>query len=388
VPRKIVVVIYPFFYPGFKAGGPVQSLTNMITLLGNEYDFRVITSGFDMQDKLPYSNVILDGWNTVALPGLQSPINVYYHSQIKINAGVFKSIVSDLRVDAMFINGLFTSWSTIPLWMIRRKQINANSGIISVRGMLQQGALKSNFLMKKVFLLTLRNFGLVKNVIWHATNEEESEDVFRVINKNARVIVAENIPRHPFSSIHYLPKTAGQIRLVYLSLIAAKKNLLLVIQALAKVQASVVLDIFGPVKDPIYWDLCQQEIKLLPSHVKVQYMGEVNPRCVQDTLAKYHALILLTKGENFGHALYESLSVGRPLITSQYTPWKNLQDKHAGWNIDIEQEEKISLVLQQIAQIDDQTWNSYCDGAWRIANHYYFESDFVEQYKKLFSARA
>jgi glycosyltransferase involved in cell wall biosynthesis len=380
--KKTICVIYPYFFPGFRAGGPVQSLVNVIIALGDRYDFRVITSAFDFKETKPYSSVALDRWNHVALSD-KIHTQVYYHSSHKISKQDLQKILSH-RTDIVFINGLFTSWSTLPLYFNWRGQLQNASIIVSARGMLQPGALASNSLQKKVFISALKIFGWLKGVTWHATNTQEVEDVLRVIGKNAKVIVAENIPKPPVVQIQPIRKNVGELRLIYLSLIAEKKNLLLLIRAVKKLSGKIVLDIYGPIKDTAYWQSCQLELKEVPSNISIQYCGEVQPEDVQTIIAGYHTLVSLTKGENFGHALYESLSVARPLITSQFTPWQNLQQNQAGWNLDIEQEEKISLVLHQIAETDDATWKKYCEGAWKIAKEYYFNSNFVSQYKTLF----
>ena len=63
---------------------------------------------------------------------------------------------------------------------------------------------------------------------------------------------------------------------------------------------------------------------------------EIEPKDVKVKLANAHVFILPSKSENFGHAIYEALSAGRPVITSHNTPWNLLKEAHAGLNISLE----------------------------------------------------
>ena len=58
--RKKVVIVYEYFYPGFLAGGPIQSLVNMVKELHPLYDFTVITSAYDLNSTQPYLGVKTD----------------------------------------------------------------------------------------------------------------------------------------------------------------------------------------------------------------------------------------------------------------------------------------------------------------------------------------
>jgi glycosyltransferase involved in cell wall biosynthesis len=384
VNRKTVLVIYEYFYPGFKAGGPVQSLVNLISAFSTEYQFSVLTSAFDLGESVAYPDITLNAWNEITLLS-QKKVNVWYAGKKNMSIAGMSGIITEVDPDIIFINGLFTKWSTYPLVLQRIGKLKNVKVIISARGMLQAGALQLKPLKKKSFLGAIKFAGLFRSVCWHATSEEEKGDIKRIMGPEAKVIVAANIPKPPIPSISLSNKKKGELRLIYLSLISEKKNLLLLLKALKKVTAEVSLSIYGPVKDHAYWRQCEEEMKVLPTNCYVEYRGLVVPGKVQDTLQQYHALISLTRGENFGHALYESLSAGRPLITSFYTPWNDLESAKAGWNVSIEDEQKIVVLLEKIAEMSSDSFNEYGEGAWKLAKQYYGESNFIESYGSLFA---
>ena len=58
--KKVVAVLYEYFYPGYKAGGPIQSLVNMILTLQDRFEFKIITTAFDLNETVPYNDVMID----------------------------------------------------------------------------------------------------------------------------------------------------------------------------------------------------------------------------------------------------------------------------------------------------------------------------------------
>jgi hypothetical protein len=54
MPKKKILVLYEYFYPGFKAGGPIQSLVNLVLAMQHQYEFYVATTAYDLQTAIPY----------------------------------------------------------------------------------------------------------------------------------------------------------------------------------------------------------------------------------------------------------------------------------------------------------------------------------------------
>jgi glycosyltransferase involved in cell wall biosynthesis len=383
--KKVIAVLYEYFYPGFRAGGPIQSLVNMVQTLQHEYDFKIITTAYDLNSTAAYSNVQLDAWNAVSLSEGLAPVKIWYASTPSIGFGQMQEILQQAAADIVFINGLYTKSFAWPLLLKKMGKLGKSRIIVSPRGMLQKGALDVKPLKKKLFLQAFKTAGLFRNVSWHATTDDEKDDILQKIGQKAKIIVAANIPKKPVTEISIPEKKEKELKLVYLSIITQKKNLLQLIAALHKVQHRISLDIYGPIKEASYWQLCQEKMIGLPANISIIYKADLQPYLVQSTIQQYHALALLTHGENFGHALYESLSAGRPIITSHFTPWLNLEAKQAGWNCPLEDDGRIAVLLQQIAELDQVAFNKFCNGAWKEAKSYYSSSDFIHNYSKLFA---
>ena len=340
-------------------------------------------TAYDLHTVNPYSEMELNKWNAVKLYN-DSSVSVWYSSKIKPSLAEFYQVIRSAKPDIVYINGFYTNHFLYPLLLKKAGLLKGIEFIIAPRGMLQQGALQNKSFQKKAYLQILKLFGLMKNILFHVTTADEAKDIESVFGGRARTIVAGNIPKRPLSVINYPDKEKGKLKLIYLSIISEKKNLLLLLDSLLICNAPIVLDIYGPVKDENYWQDCLAVIKQLPTNITVTYKGDTAPDKVQSLLEEYDAKILLTKGENFGHALFESLSVGRPIITSFFTPWNELADKKAGWNVDIGNVESIGNLLASLADKDANEWKPFCDGALELANEYYQHQSFTNAYKQLF----
>lgn len=380
--KKTLLFFYDYFYPGYKAGGPIQSLTNLVIALEANYTISVITSAYDLHSTNAYPGITINSWNTISIPGSKNTINVFYADK-SVGSVNFQQLFKEANPSVVYFNNIYSSlFFRIPLKALSGAHFNSKV-VICPRGMLQKGALAVKPLKKKIYLTYLRYTGVLNNAVWHATNREEADDIKRYFPKNRGIVIASNIPKVPYARITVPDKKPGQLKLVYLSLIAEKKNLFLLLEVMQEAGEGISLDIYGPVTDEKYWQRCEALIKQMPG--KVQYKGDVKPPEVQQLISQYHALILLTKGENFGHALYESLSVGRPVITSHFTPWNNLDQKKAGLNADITRTDNCLSAINKLTTLSQPEYNTWCHGAHQEAQLYYASLDTAIKYNQLFS---
>lgn len=382
ITRTKLLMVFDHFYPGYKAGGPIQSLANLVVLLEDSYDITVISSAYDLQSKEAYPNILIDGWNSVQLPGTNKPIKIWYAGKGKPGKRLYGLLFKEIDPSVVYLNGMFSyHYLLLPLLVLHKRKTNIRV-IVCPRGMLQAGALALKATKKKAYLKWLKLSGLLKQVSWHATNDEEKNDIRKVFGNRQIIRIASNVPKKPLENLLQVKKERGILRLVYLSLIAEKKNLLQLIEVVSNSGSGVVLDIYGPAKDLEYWEQCKILINRNPG--KVKYMGEARPEKVQQIFSNYDASILLTRGENFGHALYESLSAARPVITSYFTPWKELENKKAGWNVDISDTKSISKLLNRLCHLNTNSFDEYCRGAHLLSMAYFSSAAEQQQYNELF----
>ncbi|HQQ96803.1 MAG TPA: glycosyltransferase [Cyclobacteriaceae bacterium] len=330
-------------------------------------------SAVDLGDQAPLSSVKVNQWNEY-----KANQRIYYARPVHVRS-LFDLILKSNRESIIYINGIF-SWSfNIAPQIISR--LVGRSLVVAPRGMLQKGALRVNPLRKSLFLRFARWFHLYRHVRWHATDSQEAQDI-RNIFPNSEVIIAPNVPEAP-RDLEVMDSNKGdKLRLCYFSLITQKKALHLALEALRLIDQPVQLHIYGPIKDLEYWDRCQ---KLMAGQIhEIKYEGPLKPEQVHKTLLEYHAMVLPTQGENFGHAIYESLNSGTPVIVSAHTPWGSLQAHRAGLTVSGDSSQAWAEAIKFFMDMDSSAHLQLRKGANDLARQYYRRYDFRGIYAELF----
>lgn len=355
--RPKVLVFIDWYLPGYKAGGPVRSLANLVDHLRDRIDLHIVTADTDYTEPTPYPGIVPDRWTV--LPGGE---RVWYASRAGTRRSTWKALLREQDWDAVYINGLYSWWySILPLWLSRGRKAQR---IVAVRGMLAEGALRHGTLKKLLFLSVARSLELYRNVRFQATNEEEARDIRRHIQRGADVRVVPNLSRkQPAASPAPIAKEAGTVRLVSVARIAVEKNTRFAIERLRSVRGQVTLDLYGPVYDQAYWAECRAAIAQLPPNVQVAHRGPVAAEAVPELLGTYHALFMPSAGENFGHTMLEALLAGRPLLISDRTPWRGLEAQHAGWDLPLDAPERYTATIEALCAMDDQAYAPWSMGA-------------------------
>ena len=300
----MILIFTQYFTPAFKAGGPITSIANIISKV--EDDFKVIARGHDLNDPKPL-DVELNCWTN-------SSKNWYVSNGISAFLSFYKELKKQQK-HIFYINGLF-DWKLNLLPILCAKKI-----IISPRGMLQKGALANGSIKKGFYLAILRVLLRGKDLKWHATDEVEAADIKLLFGKQD-VAVIPNLIKQVQAVELQSKKQVGHLNLVYYSLLSEKKNLLFLLQLLESINCSFQLNVYGPDKDPVYAEKCKQMVRssaMLASNVI--FHGALQPTEFEKLANRFDYFVLPTLGENYGHAIVESLALGLPVLISDKTPW-------------------------------------------------------------------
>jgi glycosyltransferase involved in cell wall biosynthesis len=375
------------YLPGYKAGGPIRTLTNMVSHLSDEFEFLIVTRDRDISDTGPYHNILIDQWNCVG------QASVFYASPEMFSFFGMMRLLRDTPHDLLYINSFFSPVTAIMPLIIRRIGLYGNKPvIIAPRGEFSAGALRLKKTKKKLFLAIANFTGIYRKLVWQASSNFESEDIRRTMFYKMvapDIIVAPNLIPLPQqgveegASLHQVIRTPGPLRIVFLSRISPKKNLDYLLRALNKVTVAVELSIYGPTEDSAYWSQCQSLIQTLPSHIAVTYRGEVTHEKVAKTFTAHDLFVFPTRGENFGHVIYESLAVGTSVIISDQTPWQADPDG-AVEVLALEEPDVWTAVINRRAGFNDQAYAVQRTAAVRYANTYLATSPAIEQNRSLF----
>ena len=372
VRKPRVLLLYPYYWPFYKAGGPVQSIFNIAATFTTEAEFFIIALNRDIDSSETNTSLEINRWTT-------GPNGEHIYFVDAISPFAVKRLLGEVDPDTVFINGIFNGNTTLPglFW----SKVLGKKVVISPRGMLQKWALNRHSVKKNLYLKILA-LGINGDVEWHATDHHEANDILRVFGGNRKIHVASNIPRK-VNNLRELdfPISEGRIRLVFLSLINPNKNLHLIIDAVKALASRYELDIYGPVIDKGYWEFCQSKIDRCE---QIQYQGPVPPWKVPDLLAQYHFFVLPTQGENFGHAIFDSLASGVPVIISRNTPWKDIDIEQAGFYIDQNDSGSLRELLGKISLLSATDYNSIRQGSLAYAAEFWNQKNYLNEYGFLF----
>ena len=380
IDKKKILLLTDWFDPAYKAGGPIRSAVNFVKQMKNDYEIFVLTSDRDLNDFKPMSSITADKWMDY-VPG----VKILYASIQKLRLNDIREHIIAVRPDFIYLNSMFSKKFTIyPLWLRRSNRISSKI-ILAPRGMLKRSALDFKKRKKKVFLSFLKWMKIPQLVTFHATDENERADVIDQFGKSTKIETISNFPASQDELSLPGEKKAGFLDILFVGRIHPIKGLDILLNALKRSGNSIRLTIVGNPEDITYRQLCKKLISELPANIKVTFSNEVPHHMIAQLIRDHHIFSLPTKGENFGHAIFESLAAGRPVLISDQTPWRNLTKNKAGWDIPLSNPLKFTEIVDGCASMNDVEFSEWCKGAWEFCHDYLKSSDVKQQYLKLFN---
>lgn len=378
--RPVILIFTGFYLPGYKAGGPIQSIANIAAHLGDEFEFHIATSDRDSGDAVPYPGVKPGQWHII------NNAKVYYMPRSDQALSVIARLMRETPHDAVYLNSFFhPRFTTLPLLARRLGLTPRRPAIVAPRGEFSPGALGLKSAKKRTYIAGAKALGLHDHVLWQASSSHEAEDIQAIFGARARIHIASNLPRAVQSGLEHPSRVPGQpLRVLFLSRISPKKNLKFALEVLARVQVPVDFSIVGFIDTPEYWCECQRLIQALPSHIRVHYQGSVPARDVPNVMAQNDLFFLPTLGENFGHVIIEALGAGTPALISDQTPWQDFEASGCGWVEPLGDPEIYAAHIEALSAQIPQEINARRQAALGYARKFTEESANVEGNRALF----
>lgn len=344
-----------------------------------DYEVYVFTGDRDLGDIKPYKNIITDKWLNQ-----HDGIHLFYASPAYLKKKNILQQIRELSPDYIYLNSMFSKYFAIyPLLMKRQGKISAKM-VLAPRGMLKESAVSFKPFKKQLFLTVLRAMGVQKYIAFQATDATEVKDIKRYFGEGASINYIPNFPGIQQAYIEPPAKQVGELKMVFVGRIHPIKNLDLLLQCLQTVRATIRLTIVGAIEDAGYWQQCDKLIDSLPENIMVKLVNDVPHQELELILLKQHLFCLPTRGENFGHAIFEALAAGRPVLISDQTPWRNLESRHAGWDLSLNDALGFTTVIEKVATMTQEELNEWSKGAWQYCSDYIQQSDIKSAYYKLF----
>ena len=328
-----------YYLPGFKAGGGMWAVKNIIERFHDVYDFFLVTKNHNgRDDKTPYTSVNTDSWNDLG------DVKAFYLAPSKITSRKVGDLVNEINPDTVFLNSVFST--PVVKFLIARKRglILDIPVVLATCGELSAATLKMKRAKKSAFLTAAKAFGLYDNLIWRASSEDEKTEIESIFGLKKEIYLAPDLtPKTilPDYKSAYKPlKESGSAKFIFVSRIARKKNLLFFLELLRKYpDGKIEFEIVGPTEDDAYWEQCQDAISKLSENVQISISGSLNNTDVLERLINSHFFVLPTLNENFGYVCIEAFAAGCPSLLSDKTIWNGLERCKIGWNLALSDEQ-------------------------------------------------
>ena len=230
--KKTIAILCGRYLPGYKDGGPVRSLVNLVNCLGKQYHFSIITNDRDHGDVEAYPDIKYGSPNRIG------DASVYYLKPGDFRLDVIRKMTRN--ADLIYVCGPYDDYAYKTLFLKKIKLIK-QPVVVASMGSFSAGAFRIKNKKKKIFIKICKILGLYDKIVWSVTSQLEEDDVKRIIGRTADCIIAEDLPR-------IVPQNLGlkknlTLRVVFISRISEMKNLLYTINILKQISVHIEFDI-------------------------------------------------------------------------------------------------------------------------------------------------
>lgn len=378
--KKTILVVVDWFYPGYKAGGPIQSTLNLAFALKHLFRIKVLSTDTDLGETDPYQDITTEEW----INNLDDEFSCFYLQKSTLTLNRLKKRIVEENADIVYLNHMFSPKFVIyPIWLKYTGKLKSKL-VVSPRGALYDSALAVKPWKKYPFLWLLKQLNIQKMVTFHATNEREKKAIEKFFPQ-AEIVIADNLPKSNQPEFISLEKKPGAVSLIFIARIVPIKNLLFLLEVLKDAEGDITLTIVGPLEDQAYWEQCREKIAGFDSHIKVDVLGPKNNDLLTGLIRQHHLFVLPTEGENFGHSIFEAILSGRPVLISDQTPWHNLQDKMMGWDLPLADKSAFLRSLEEAVSWNQEEFDQHAKSAWQFGSAFIKDQKRIKAYQMLFS---
>lgn len=342
-----ILILTGRYLPGYKDGGPVRSILNLSEWLGDEYDIRIMCHDRDHGDTERYPDIKVNDWNQVG------KAKVWYTESF--NARDIAKLADD--ADLVYSCGPYNDYAIAAMRLKKNGRIKAPLVVASM-GSFSPDAFKIKGKKKELFVKIMKILGMFKKITWSVTSSREEEELKAIIGDDAKCIIASDLARKGLGE-HTHIKEDDSLKIIFLSRISRKKNLVVVPEILSKVDAkyNIAIDVYGIAEDQDYLEECLKEFRKLPSNIKWEYKGEIDSEGVPAIFSEYDVFLFPTLGENYGHVIAESLGAGCLPVISDRTPWLDLFENSCGYVCSLEDLSTFSKSIDKLAATNGEEFD-------------------------------
>ena len=371
-----LLIITDHYLPGYKAGGPIKSIETLCDNIKKVLHVTVMTSNFDLGEDNPYENILFD-----KILNFNSH-KIIYLSDVKLVK--IKLFINKIEPDLIYLNSFFSKFTQIVL-LLKKFRIIRTKVILAPRGELSMGALSIKPIKKSIYLNLFKFLNIYnKDIFFHATDQIEKKDIEKLFGN--KIFSIPNLISLNDEHALITAKQKNKLKIIYLSRISEKKNLLYALEVLVtnKYDGIIEFDIYGPIEDVCYWKRCKYLIIQANQNIQIKYKGSIKPEQVKNILRKNNVFFLPTKNENFGHAIVEAMQCGVVPIVSDQTPWNDLEEYNAGFSLNLENQQHFKDAINKLLVLSENDFQCMSINVQKYIKSKINNKNVTAQYIKMF----
>jgi glycosyltransferase involved in cell wall biosynthesis len=353
-------LIIPSFYPATIFGGPIFSTLHTCKELSNleNININVSTTNTNMHSKLNVQvNKDIKFGDTFFVKYYNETIINKFSIQLLLN--IWKDIK---KSDLVHIQGIFDTPTPISLFYanLYKKPV-----LLSSRGSLGKWCIENGSKYKNLWLHYLLK-PLIKNITWHATAQQEKDEILSIY-PNAKIeIIPNGIEYDKFQMSNILSK--NQYIRKFINQDVEPNKIIISMGRLQKIKGfDILINAFNLTLESFPNSILliaggdegeeqnlRKQIKYLNIDKNVFLIGAISGQDKIDFLANADLFCLPSHNENFGNVYVESLAAGTPIVASKMTPWSEVENYDCGKWVENSIEET-SKAINQILEKDRET---------------------------------
>lgn len=216
---KKLLIMASLFWPQKNSGGPPISIMNLVQSIKDNFDIYIISKNHEINDYKALEG-IHPGWNQFDFG------KAFYTSKGEHTFKIITRLIQDVEPDVIYQNSFFSIDDLFPVLAYKKKNRNVKV-IVAPRGEFYPERLQVGKLKKKVYGNLFRYSGLLKDVYFQGTGQEEcmQEKTFLGIPDD-HLMNIQNISL-PVNELHdSIEKRPNELKLVYTARIHPTKNTL------------------------------------------------------------------------------------------------------------------------------------------------------------------
>ena len=362
-------------------GGPAKSVPLLVKYLNK---LNITNKIFTVQVYTNESNSVLDK-NSIDV----SKVPIKGIRKIKYSPYLKDKIIEEITNDTII--HIHTVW-TYPTYIGYKiaKEYNLPL-IVSVRGTMYEWALNQSKYIKKFAMWLFQKKMLKYADIIHVTEGGEIEALKNIgIDNNFTLIPngielddkIDGLSQNILSKIYY---NKNKRYVMFLGRIVHNKGLHYLISSYKQLKnkyKDVEVLIIGGVEDKLYFNK-------LEKIEGIHFLGMLDGIEKHTVFSISSLFILPSKSENFGMSIAEAMSYKIPIITTQGTPWQEIEKHNAGWWVKLS-ENNIVKALSEALECTDEELQTRGNCCFDIIKNYTWDKQALKMkqtYKNLLNKR-